>query len=95
MSALTARQSLETVPPTLRKRFEPVGGVSISVPSGEWIAVYEGEITDPVVAFDNAGNALVLRPEWGALVRANAWNGFVRVDHVESPNPSAAEGEAA
>ncbi|GGS89809.1 hypothetical protein GCM10010156_55280 [Planobispora rosea] len=95
MSALPARQGIHLVPPTLRKKFEPVGGVSISVPTGEWVAVYEGEITDPVVAFDNAGNALVLRPEWGALVRANAWNGFLRVDRVESPSPSAAKGAAA
>jgi hypothetical protein len=95
MSALTARQGIHLVPPTLRKKFEPVGGVSISVPIGEWVAVYEGEITDPVVAFDNAGNALVLRSDWGSLVRANEWDGFLRVDHVESPNPSAAEGVAA
>lgn len=95
MSALTARQGIHIVPPTVRKKFEPVGGVSISVSSGEWIAVYKDGVTDPVVAFDHAGNALVIRSDWGALVRANAWEGFLRVDHVESSNSSAAEGTAA
>lgn len=68
------------VPPTMRKRFEPVGGVSIPVASGEWVAVFQDEIKLPVVAFDNAGNALVINDEWGALVRANVYDDFVRVD---------------
>lgn len=84
MSGLPASQGIHLAPPSLRKRFEPVGGVSISAVTGQWIAVFHNGITEPIVAFDNAGNALIMHEPWGTLIRANAHNDFLRVGFVDS-----------
>jgi hypothetical protein len=87
MSDLPASQ---VIPPSVRKRFEPVGGVSISAVAGQWVAIFADNV-DPVVAFDSAGNALVMEALWGSLVRANAYPDFHRIELVDSVNPTAAK----